>query len=52
MCVCVGGRVLEFEFVPVEGYLPAGWLEKVPRLGEGYFMFWGQTRSWGWAVWP
>ena len=38
VCVCVcWGRVLEFEFVPVEGYLPAGWLDKVPRLEKGLF---------------
>lgn len=49
VCVC-WGRVLEFEFVPVEGYLPAGWT-KCLGWSRGYFMCWGQTLSWGWAAW-
>ena len=49
VCVC-WGRVLEFEFVPVEGYLPAGWT-KCLGWSRGYFMCRGQTLSWGWAAW-
>ena len=52
VCVCVcWGRVPEFEFVPVEGYLPAGWLDKVPRLEKGLFYVLGADSELGMAAW-